>query len=228
MINSQQISPTCPWCDGDISLEDIFCPQCASPVKKVKALNEKSKTNQKPVKSRTNLTPPTVEESKKLMEGRKTCLGVDPGARYTALNIRDENGKVYLSSTYYRNDNTTEIEWVWECVEHVKKVYESYKPMYIAVETTVDPKGYVDGKLNPLNPKDIIRTALVVGGIAQEWKDEIILVRPRKNGSQSEYPKEIKGVRPKDLPGFVDPKVKTRKHERSAYDVAGNALFEKR
>lgn len=172
-------------------------------------------------------TPNEVNESIKDID---VCLGIDPGARYTAVSLRDEEGTVYLSETYYRHDDTDEIEWMHECVGYIEEIIDNYKVDIIAVEKTVDPKGYgTEGKRDPLNPKDIVRTAIVVGGIAQRWK-EAIPIRPRRNGSAplAEYPESIRGRRPQNLPGKVNPKVKTRKHERSAYDVAGHAFFEHR
>lgn len=173
---------------------------------------------------------PTPEQVNENMREKIVCLGIDPGARYTAVSLRDEEGTIYLSSTYYRDDDTDEIEWMHECVQYIENILKEYNADIIAVEKTVDPKGYgTEGKRDPLNPKDIVRTAIVVGGIAQRWK-QAIPIRPRRNGSAplEEYPDSIKGRRPSNLPGDVNPKVTTRKHERSAYDVAGHAFFEHR
>lgn len=199
--------------------------QTISTPKKAKA---KPKSKAKP--KDTQQSKPTPEQVNENMRGKLICLGIDPGARYTAVSLRDEEGTIYLSSTYYRDDDTDEIEWMHECVHHVEKILAEYNADIIAVEKTVDPKGYgTQGKRDPLNPKDIVRTAIVVGGIAQRWK-QAIPIRPRRNGSAplEEYPDCIKGRRPPNLPGEVNPKVTTRNHERSAYDVAGHAFFEHR
>lgn len=207
------------------------------PVKNVKKTTKKptitpNKTNVKTKASRKKPAQikPTPEQVNENMRGKIICLGIDPGARYTAVSLRDEEGTIYLSSTYYRDDDTDEIEWMHECVQHIENILKEYNADIIAVEKTVDPKGYgTQGKRDPLNPKDIVRTAIVVGGIAQRWK-EAIPIRPRRNGSAplENYPESIKGRRPSNLPGDVNPKVTTRNHERSAYDVAGHAFFEHR
>lgn len=160
--------------------------------------------------------------------GRKIALGIDPGARYTGVSIRDDRGMVHLSSTYYRSDETDGVEWSWECADIAEEMLNTFEVDVFALEGVVDPTGFSGGKRAPLNPRDIMRTAIVVGAIAYKFRDIVVMVRPRKNGSGVEddaYPECLSGRRPKDLVGFKDPKVATRKHEKSAYDVAGQALF---
>lgn len=199
------------------------------------AVNEliAKKTTRRKAAPKVEVSAISLEELNKKIQklrsqGRRFCLAVDPGARYTAISIRDDRGEVYLSSTYYRADDTTGDEWGWECADYVEDMLGIFEVDVLALEAVVDPTGFNHGKKAALNPKDIIRTALVVGSISYKYKDRIIMVRPRKNGSAVEedfYPKCLEGRRPKDLCGFKDPKVKTRQHEKSAYDVAGQALF---
>lgn len=246
-------TPTCQWCDGVVSPTDTKCPTCfllIEPVIKANTAHPEQQVAPTPTSGNENSAKKAVTRASKKATSKKAtgtviptpqqvnaqtknievCLGIDPGARYTAVSLRDEKGTVYLSATYYRDDDTDEIEWMHVCVQAIEEILEQYEADIIAVEKTVDPKGFgTQGKRDPLNPKDIVRTAIVVGGIAQRWK-HAIPIRPRRNGSAplEEYPESIQGRRPADLPGHVDPRVKTRKHERSAYDVAGHAFFENR
>lgn len=231
---------------SEISGGEQICPHCFSPLKKEST--QQSKTDKKtPEAGTASATRKSVSKATKAIESepismealnariqavrslkRRVAMGIDPGARYTGISIRDDRGEVYLSSTYYRDDEDSGTQWALKCVDYVAALVAVLEVDVMAVEGVVDPRGFHGGKKSPLNPRDIIRTALVVGAISQAYRDSIIEVRPRKNGSivdEGHYPDAIKGRRPKDLPGFRDPRAKVRDHERSAYDVAGAALF---
>lgn len=236
---------TCVWCTGSIGSGEVICPHCLLPVDTgesksnadspsapAKKITPPKKAVQKRA-SEDDVTPLSMESLNQRIQSvrslkRRVSMGVDPGARYTAISIRDDRGEVYLSSTYYRDDSEDGIEWAKKCVDHVAALTEIFEVDVLAVEGVVEPTGFSGGRNASLNPRDIIRTALVVGAIVQAYRDNIIIVRPRKNGSivdEGHYPSVLEGRRPKDLPGFKDSRVSTRKHEKSAYDVAGTALF---
>lgn len=178
----------------------------------------------------------TLEEVQKAIQmgqsgSHKVAMGVDPGARYTAISIRDDRGKVYLSSTFRRPDELDAYQWVAVCVDIVRYHKDNFAVDGLGVETVVKPRGFSGGKNASLDPGHIINTAIIVGAILNEFKDEgVVMVRPRNNGSQSSesYPQEIQGRRPASLPGYRSPEVATRNHERSAYDVAGTVISKKK
>ena len=151
-------------------------------------------------------------------------IGIDPGARNTACVVRSGDS-ILLSSTYVRSLDMNAVTWAVYCVDVIKKdVLSLYPDAKIGIEGVSDPKGYQNGKLSPINPKDIIRTAMVVGALAEAFREYgAVIVPPKKNGSSGVYPSELNDRRPKDLPGQST--AGTRRHEKSAYDVAGEVLF---
>lgn len=156
-------------------------------------------------------------------------IGVDPGSRNTAVSVR-LGKEVLYSSTIKRADDTEPEEWARESVDHVLNEVLPLFPNYqLGVEKATPPQTHMSGRKSILNPKYTIWLALVVGAFVATFR-EAAIVRPGKNGSQpmDSYPDEIRGRRPKDLPGRNN--AGTRDHERSAYDVAGVAeqLFRER
>lgn len=148
-------------------------------------------------------------------------IGIDPGATNTGVSVRNGD-KVLLSSTYVKPKDMAPITWAVEVAQRVQEeVINLYPDALIGIEGVTVPNAYNQGKLALNSPKYIIWTALVVGAIAVNNPNAVI-VRPGKNGSQdlSSYPAELIGRRPKDLAG-VSVGSGTRNHEKSAYDVAG-------
>ncbi len=152
-------------------------------------------------------------------------IGIDPGAKYTGVSVRDKN-IVLLSSTYVRPDTTNIVSWA---VEVVKRVHEEIRTLYptaaIGIEGVTVPNAYNQGKLTMLSPKYIIYTGILVGAFANQYP-EAVIVRPGKNGSQATgtYPPELSGRRPKTLQG-ESKGAGTRNHEKSAWDIAGEVEF---
>lgn len=149
-------------------------------------------------------------------------IGIDPGARYTGVAVRDAEGNVLHASTIKRADATDPVDWAKESVTFVKEDVLPFFPDHqVGIEKVTTPNPYMNGRRTFLNPKDLISLALVVGAMAVSFPDAV-LVRPGKNGSQplASYPDALRGRRPKDLPGRSDG---SRDHQRSAYDVAGVA-----
>ena len=153
-------------------------------------------------------------------------IGIDPGAKYTGVSVRDlANNTILLSSTYVRPEETNIVTWAVQVAETIRReVVEAFPDAKIGIEGLSDPKGYNNGKKSPLNPKHVIRAGVVLGAIAMMFKDAVI-VPPGHNGtSRTGYPDELNGRRPKTLPG-VSKGAGTRNHEKSAYDVAGDVPF---
>lgn len=156
-------------------------------------------------------------------------IGVDPGARNTAVSVR-QGREVLYSATIRRDDKTIPTDWARESVDFVLENVIPLFPNYqLGVEDVVVPQSHMNGRKSMISPKNPIHLALVVGGFVLEFRDAVV-VRPGKNGSQplDFYPDSLRGRRPKDLPGINN--AGTRDHERSAYDVAGVAdqLFRER
>lgn len=152
-------------------------------------------------------------------------VGIDPGARYTAVVVRDADVPL-LSSTLVRPDDMSGTEWAVFVVDSVKTLLaeNGWESIPMGVEGISDPKGFYRGKHASINPKDIIRAGMVLGAVCATWRDAHI-IPPGDNGSQhlSHYPDSLKGRRPKDLPGSSEG-AGTRNHEKSAYDVAGKTI----
>lgn len=175
----------------------------------------KSKRNQRssPRKGKLDLTP----------VGRPIC-GVDPGARYTGVVIRDGEAVILASTLVRDEDMKSGTDWALSVVQQVIEIYDNYCPgAPVAIEGISDPKGFQHGQRAAINPKDIIRAGIVLGALVQKFPDAHI-VPPGNNGSQhySNYPDVLIGRRPADLPGSTNG-AGTRNHEQSAYDVAGKA-----
>lgn len=155
-------------------------------------------------------------------------IGIDPGAVYTGVSVRDlAEGTILLSSTYVRpKDKEKEmVSWAIGLAETIEReVVQAFPDAKIGIEGISDPKGYSNGKKSPINPKHIIKAAIVLGALAMKFPDAVI-VPPGHNGtSRTGYPDVLNGRRPKDLPGNAKG-AGTRNHEKSAYDVAGDVPF---
>jgi len=146
-------------------------------------------------------------------------IGIDPGATYTGVSVRDGE-KILLSSTYVKPSEQGQVHWAVELCSKIREdVLTKYPEAPVGIEGISDPKGFSGGKKSPINPKYIIRAGIVLGAIAREIPNAVI-IKSGKNGSQDWYPEELIGRRPKDLPGAAEG-AGTRNHERSAFDVAG-------
>lgn len=148
-------------------------------------------------------------------------IGIDPGARYTGVVVRDGDAVLH-SSTLVRPEKMDGPDWALQVVRDIKTILAAFPPgMPVAVEGISDPKGFHRGQKAAINPKDIIRAGIVLGAVVATWPQAAV-VPPGNNGSQhySHYPAELIGRRPADLPGASNG-AGTRDHEQSAYDVAG-------
>lgn len=152
----------------------------------------------------------------------KPVIGVDPGARYTGVVVRDGDVPLY-AATLVRSDDTTATDWAIHVTQEIRKVCDMYPNAPMGVEGVSDPKGFQFGKRSPINPRDLVRAGIVLGAVVGVWTDAHI-IPPGGNGSQhqSHYPPQLIGRRPKTLPGASNG-AGTRDHEQSAYDVAGKA-----
>lgn len=149
-------------------------------------------------------------------------IGIDPGARYTGVVVRNiAENTILLASTYVKPNDIEIVWWAVNLANRIEReVLSQYPDAKIGIEGISDPRGYSNGKKSPINPKHIIKAGIVLGALAGKFSNAVI-VPPGKNGSsRTPYPDVLNGRRPKDLPG--DSKgAGTRNHEKSAYDVAG-------
>ena len=154
-------------------------------------------------------------------------IGVDPGAKYTGVVIRDGDTVLYAATLLRDEEADSPLEYARTVVEALRKVCKEYPDYPMSVEGISDPKGFNRGQRAAINPKYVMRMAAVAGAVAAAFPESII-VPPGGNGTQhiSQYPDILKGRRNKDLPGF-NPKAKSpRGHEQSAFDVAGKGALE--
>ncbi len=248
MLESNNETPlSCPMCDSGVSPNEEFCPSCSWPMSLTESMNkdqeepitdpkaevkELAQKKSTPRKKKTDITELTLEKLKELIEkvrekGIKVAIGIDPGARYTGICIVDEHDTIYFLTTLYREDDDEQVEWAYRCVDWISQITDVIEFDVIAIENTTDPLGFDNGKKQPLDPKHIIRTAIVVGALALHYRNkQCVMIRPRKNGNKGPYQDVLNGTRNKAITWHIDKRVKVRNHEKSAYDVAKTGFFE--
>lgn len=209
----------CQWCGAEVDRNDVRCPVCKASVVNVSLpkKTEKEKDKELSLKSKRHIKR---EEDFDFTVTGNLAIGIDPGGRHTAICVVD-NDRIVSSSCYRRDDDDSSTQWALKCANMVLKHKEKFPQAVISVEGINDPKGFsTKGKKSPLNPKDIIRTGIVLGAIVQSVPD-MEVIAPDLHGDLdiSFYPPELSGRRPKDLDGDYE-NVTTRRHEKSAYDVA--------
>lgn len=226
LIETPPLTIACPWCNGGVSINDVVCPSCSMPISQRSNPIPSKKAIKKIESTEKRDIHQEIKDAK--ARGRIVAVGIDPGARYVGFSIRDDEDTVFMSSTFYRPDEVSDsVEWAKKTVIIIQEELVGIDYDIMGIEGVTDPKGFKKGKKDALNPKDIIRTGIVVGALAISYPQAYI-IRPRGNGDRplEEYPSDIQGQRPKNLPGRRDAGVTVRKHERSAYDVAEHAIFQ--
>lgn len=224
----------CPWCGGGISATSVACPSCFLPVNQDTSTSAPAKSHASPAKKPAVSKKPEKTKAEWVKEihesharGDTIVVGIDPGARYIGFCIRNDKNHIFVSSTFRRTDEMPDgVEWAKLVVQRIQDELRDIEYHVMGIEGIADPKGFKGGKRDALNPRDIIRTGIVVGALSITYPNAYI-VRPRSNGSKdsSEYPECLIGRRPPELGGIKDPGVTVRDHERSAYDVSEHALF---
>lgn len=152
-------------------------------------------------------------------------LGVDPGARCTGVVLRDGDVVLHASTLVRDPANRDPVEWGRQVVTEIKLILAAGCPpeTHLAVEGVTVPKGFKDGRRQPIDPGPVLFTGVVLGAVTATWPAAFV-VPPGGNGSQhiTHYPPELVGRRPPGLAGSSNG-AGTRDHEQSAYDVAGKA-----
>lgn len=194
------------------------------PLAKLQATVSVTPTKTKTSKKVSNSSAPTKVEPAVIAPGTIIAAGVDPGARYTGISIIDNSDNVLLSSTLVRPLEVDINTWARFVVDEVDKIISAFPYVVLGVEGTSDPKGFKGGRRAAINPKDIIKTGIIVGGLILTYRDAVI-IKPGGNGSAPVefYPEVLINRRPAELPGSNNG-AGTRNHERSAYDVARKAM----
>jgi hypothetical protein len=147
-------------------------------------------------------------------------IGIDPGANNLGVVVRSGDD-VLIASTYVKPEDMPPVTWAVTVTNKIEEeIVRLYPEAPIGIEGVTVPNAYNMGRKNLMSPKFIIWTALVVGALSSKYPQAVI-IRPGKNGSQdlASYPESLKGRRPKELRGITE--AKTRNHEKSAYDIAG-------
>lgn len=218
----------CIWCGAGNRLDDsgALPPQCfhcnLNPLPgedMTKGGKVDPKTAAK--SSRNRKTAPISRKLGTTAVGRPV-IGIDPGARYTGVIVRDGDLVLHASTLVRPQELLSGTDWALSCVNQIREILKDFPVfMPVAIEGISDPKGFQGGKKAAINPKDIIRAGIVLGALVAVWPTGLI-IPPGGNGSQhySHYPAELIGRRPASLPGSSQA-AGTRGHEQSAYDVAG-------
>lgn len=221
----------CEWCGHGVkpTAEQSLlgrCPNCGlhtSPGSTKKSASSTRTTG--PKKSTVSKSRKTTPRSTLFSEQAtgNPILGVDPGARYTGIVIRDGD-VVLFAETLVRDIKVLPGEWARIVVAFLKNIQKEWGDLPMGVEGVTDPKGFKGGERAAINPAHIMRAAVVFGAVAAVWEESVI-IPPGGNGSlhASHYPPVLKGRRPKELPGNSNG-AGTRAHEQSAYDVAGKTI----
>lgn len=230
-MTTSMLSPSqdtvCPWCGDSIPSSATalaVCPHCSMPL-----TSHQAPTTVTPVKTKTprktvSTSVPSKVEPAVIIPGSIIAAGVDPGARYTGISVIDNNGNILLSTTLVRPLEIDINTWARLVVDEVDTIISAFPYVVLGVEGTSDPKGFKGGKRAAINPKDIIKTGIIVGGLILTYRDAVI-IKPGGNGSApiEFYPDVLINRRPAELPGSNNG-AGTRNHERSAYDVARKAM----
>lgn len=228
----------CQWCKGGVRYTETgrghriwpdVCPHCSmhphpSPVDETvggKVDPAKAKTSSRNRRSVQRIAPLST------VALGEPVLGIDPGFRYVGIVARD--GDLVLSATTLVRPKDIEDPFVWADMvcEEARLILFNACPANtkVGVEGVSAPKGFKNGERASIDPKFILFTGVVAGAVSREFKPEgAVIIPPGGNGSQhvTNYPPELVGRRPADLPGNSN-KAGTRAHEQSAYDVAGKA-----
>jgi len=174
-------------------------------------------------------------------------IGVDPGARWVGLCAR-VGREVVDASTVGRDDDgadpTADRLWVEKVLARVDALMATHGAdamaaggtWRVAVEAVVQPKGGVEGRRVPASARvgwNVAQAALIYGSVLAVFPAAII-VAPAHHGERhllrwggsgaaaSCYPPELCRYRPREFMPTDHPSG-DRRHERSAYDVAGVA-----
>lgn len=221
---------SCVWCaagnrvDGKGNPPDK-CHQCGLNPMPGEDPTKGGKVDPKTAKKSARNKRGSVKTGRLSSEGiGQPIIGVDPGARYTGVIVRDGDAVLHASTLVRPKSLESGTEWALLVVEQIRQIMKEFPTtMPMGVEGISDPKGFQHGKKAAINPKDIIRAGIVLGAVIATWPRATV-IPPGNNGSQhySHYPASLIGRRPADLPGDSQ-SAGTRGHEQSAYDVAGKA-----
>ncbi len=153
-------------------------------------------------------------------------LGVDPGARHTAMVVVDGEKNVVYAATLEREADEPVHMFAVRCGMEADMLTTKYFCGEVKVEGVVSPKGFAKGKKSFVNPKFVLDLGVVFGGVVgvlTGFHRPLTVVKPGKNGSHGldSYPVELRGRRPVRLAGVT--LGGSRRHERSAFDVAVRA-----
>jgi hypothetical protein len=220
----------CTWCGAGNRLDasgslPLICFSCGLNPMPGEDMTKGGKIDPKVArKSSRNKKSDPIQRKLERQPLGQPIIGVDPGARYTGVVVRDGDVVLHSSTLVRPQDLESGTDWALMVVEQIREIMKEFPTtMPMGVEGISDPKGFQHGKKAAINPKDIIRAGIVLGAVVATWPKSIIIA-PGNNGSQhySHYPAELIGRRPADLPG-ASQGAGTRNHEQSAYDVAGKA-----
>jgi len=147
----------------------------------------------------------------------RRVIGCDPGGRYTAVVVVNDTGAVLEASTLKRDTDEPDAAWLTRVVGFIAECRARHPYAPLLLEGVEAPKGFSGGKRAPINPGSLIGVSAVFGAVLVT-NPSAIVVPPRGHGSRpiEEYPAELTGR----ATGEYAPPAGTRRHERSAFDIA--------
>ena len=217
----------CYLCGHTEGASFSVCPACFAPQEET-APPAPPKKRKATSKSDTPAGEPLAPGEISVAFEDRCWVGIDPGARYTGVAAIDIHGNALGSWTFVRPQDLEDmLQWAKDLIALVDTEVLPRFPNYsLSIENVRAPTGFKGGAASPMNPKDIMYTALLVGALSIHYRDlDPAIIRPGGNGSRPEenYPEELRGRRKPDYLGSNN-QAGTRKHERSAYDVALKSL----
>jgi hypothetical protein len=145
------------------------------------------------------------------------ALGVDPGGTWTGLVARrgDELVEFAVLRRPAGQDDRTWVSRVLEESRWLAALRATGEPMLVAVESLNPPIG----RMGMITLTGLIGAAAVYGAVLGEYP-AAVTVAPGGHGSAplGAYPQQLRGAREKQGTGRW-------RHARSAWDVAGAAVF---
>lgn len=157
-----------------------------------------------------------------------TTLGIDPGARWTGLAVRDGRDLLH-HQLLQRPDGATMDDWLDANHHHIHAVLGQHDAS-VAIEGIVHPTPH----MGLTNVGALLDTAQVLGMVRSHW--DCVVVRPDRHGRVPKALLDIKGpgglkaCRTYLLANFPQELVPARvsrgesddlRHVRAAWDVAG-------
>ena len=154
-------------------------------------------------------------------------IGIDPGARTTAIIIIDTNCNPRKLSLIKNDGDLLPLptSYITDIITEIHAYLKEYSHATVAIEGINRPSWHVASnhkRGSAADPTGLLGTAMILGALLSHFPDATI-VQPNKNGSKTlgEYPLELSSPQERKHTDWQI-RIGTGKlrHARSAYDIA--------